>query len=100
MRLIKKEPYLDFAAKHSSLKVAIVVFLEQIKNAKWKTPQDVIETFGVERTDTFANDRVCINLGGGICRVIIKVRNGYGKVYHQWIGLHKDYDKLTDIHLI
>jgi mRNA interferase HigB len=100
VQLIRKEPYLEFALKHPTLKAAIVVFLEQVKHADWKTPQDVIETFGVERTDTFTYERVCINIGGGKCRAIIKVRYGYGKAYHRWIGLHKDCNNLTDILLI
>ena len=94
MRLVKRQPLLDFAEQHPTLRRGIATFLATIKGADWHTPDEVIQSFGEARIDTFTNERVCINIGGAKCRVVIKVRYGWGIVYFKWIGLHKDYDKL------
>ncbi len=71
------------------------------KEIDWKTPQDVVTTFGVSRVDILKNDRVCINLAGNHVRLVLKVEYGYGRAFVRWIGWHKDYDALGDkIHTI
>jgi mRNA interferase HigB len=94
MRVIKKDPLLNFASKHPNLKSAIESLVVVIEKADWQTPEQVVAAFGQAKTDTFANERVCVNIGGGKCRVVIKVRYGWKRVYVKWMGLHKDYDKL------
>ena len=94
MRIVKTRSILDFAKKHPTLRRTVDTFLRIVREADWQTPDDLVGSFGESRTDTFSHERVCINLGGGKCRVVIKVRYGWGIVYFRWIGLHKDYDKL------
>ena len=94
MRLVKRQPLLAFAEKHPTLRRGIDTLLATIKGADWHTPDEVVQSFGEVKIDTFANERVCINVGGAKCRVVIKVRYGWGIVYFRWIGLHKDYDRL------
>ena len=94
MRVIKKEPLLSFASKHPTLRNAMDTFIAIVEESDWQTSDEVVATFGESKTDTFANERVCVNVGGGKCRVVIKVRYGWKRVYVRWVGLHKDYNKL------
>ncbi|RLD18207.1 MAG: hypothetical protein DRI69_10695 [Bacteroidetes bacterium] len=96
MRIIKKEPLLNFASKHPTLRSAIDTFIAMVEKSDWQTPEEAVLTFGQARTDTFANERVCVNIGGGKCRVVIKARYGWRKVYVKWIGLHNDYTKMLE----
>ena len=56
------------------------------KEIDWKTPQDVVTTFGISRVDILKNDRVCINLAGNHVRLVLKVEYGYGMAFVRWIG--------------
>ena len=93
---------MKFGRENPSEMSSIEDFYEVLrhKSVDWQTPLDVVETFGVSRVDTLSNRRVCIDIGGNNIRVVLLVNYGQGSVLVRFIGWHKDYDEIEDIHNI
>ncbi len=71
-------------------------WLEKIKRADWRRPEDIYDTF--DSADLLGNgsDRVVFDIAGNSFRMIAKYWFGLSKVhlYIKWIGTHAEYTDL------
>lgn len=93
MRIIKRKPLLDFAAKHALAKEPLQAWYHEVKDAEWKHFPDVKAKYG--SADLVANNRVIFNIGGNKYRLIVKIAYQVGIVYIKFIGTHSEYDRIN-----
>lgn len=92
MRVVKRKPLLDFAAKYPNAKAPLEAWYHEVKAANWRHTADVKAKFG--SADVVANNRVVFDIGGNKYRLIAKIAYRVGVVYIKFIGTHKEYDRI------
>lgn len=61
-----------------------------VKEATWKTPQDVKRTFG--NASIVANNQIVFNIKGNDFRLVTELDYQFQLVFIVWIGTHREYD--------
>ncbi|MCC6372924.1 MAG: type II toxin-antitoxin system HigB family toxin [Bacteroidia bacterium] len=96
VHLIRKQTIELFAIRHSNSKSSFVLWLNTLKYADWKIPEDIQATYGSADLLGRGSNRVVFNIGGNNYRMICKY--GFGnRVVHlfiMWIGTHAEYTRL------
>lgn len=81
-----------FYNKHNQAKGALEAWLDDVKRADWKTPQEIKNDY---KTASFIRDNgVIFNIKGNAFRLSVKVKYDFGLVFILWIGTHAEYDKM------
>ncbi len=93
MRVIAKRHLIAYWTKHPDAEHAIRAWYDEVRNAAWKTPQDIKKRYA--SASFLANDRVIFNIKGNRHRLIVAVVYRAGIVYIKFIGTHADYDKIN-----
>ncbi|KAE9527953.1 MULTISPECIES: type II toxin-antitoxin system HigB family toxin [Testudinibacter] len=91
MIVVGTELLLSFCKKHANSEKAIKTWLQQVKQAAWKTPQEIKNAY--RNSDFLPNNRVIFNIKGNHYRLVVKVRYLNGIVKIEWIGTHAEYSK-------
>ena len=100
----------EFIKKTPNFAKALEAWVTIVKSCNWKTPLDIVKTFGEKaidilgkkdaKTDTVACERAVIDIKGNHLRVIIKYqfhpKLKKSRVYIKWIGTHAEYSELCD----
>lgn len=96
VHLIKKLSIEDFAKDHAASRSSFANWLNALKYAEWKIPEDILETFGSADLLRNASSRVIFNIGGNSYRMICKYTFGEKQVhlFVCWIGTHAEYTKI------
>lgn len=64
-----------------------------VKNANWKSPNDVKNTFST--ASILKNERIVFNIKGNTYRLIAKFNYEKQWIFIRFIGTHKEYDKIN-----
>jgi len=92
MRIISRKALREFWEEHPDAEQPLRAWLTNVKQATWKTPTDVKDTY---RSASFiANKRVIFNIKGNHYRIVIAIKFRYGVVYIRFVGTHSEYDKI------
>jgi len=92
MRIISRKALREFWEEHPDAEQPLRAWLTNVKQATWKTPTDVKDTY---RSASFiANKRVIFNIKGNHYRIVIAIKYRYGVVYIRFVGTHSEYDKI------
>lgn len=67
-------------------------WVDEVKNAQWKTPQDIKDKY--RSADFLSNNRVVFNIKGNDYRLIVAVAYRFQAVYIKFVGTHTEYDKI------
>lgn len=91
MRIINKEILDNAKKKYADCRKQIDNWIYEVKNADWKIPKNI--------TDMYSSaDVVCkcviINIKGNHYRLVFIVNYKLGIVLIEWLGTHKEYDKI------
>jgi mRNA interferase HigB len=96
VHLIRKETIESYVAAHAGSKNSFTSWLSIIKNADWRSPEDIQSSFGSADLLGNGSNRVVFDIGGNNYRVVGKY--GFGEVqvhlFICWIGTHAEYTKL------
>ncbi|MCC5943011.1 MAG: type II toxin-antitoxin system HigB family toxin [Balneolaceae bacterium] len=102
IHLIKEKTVIDYANEHATSTGAFLRWIEIIKNADIKKPQDFVDLFGSKSVDILGNksDRVCFNVGGNkhriICSYYFNETVNTVTIFVKWIGTHAEYDAINE----
>ena len=92
MRIISRKRLRDFWLQHSDAQSSLEAWFADVKQAEWKTPADIKDTY--RNASVVANNRVVFNIKGNKYRLVVAVKYEYGIVYIRFIGTHPEYDKI------
>jgi mRNA interferase HigB len=97
VHLIRKETVLGFMKENASSRVALLRWLDDLKDADWRCPEDIKESFGSADILGKGSDRVVFDIGGNHYRMICKYVFGQRNIhlFICWIGTHTEYDELN-----
>ncbi|RYU93047.1 type II toxin-antitoxin system HigB family toxin [Emticicia agri] len=95
MRIITKGTLREFWELYPDSEQELRYWYDKIKNAEYKTPNEVIEDN--PRTDTVGNNRIVFNICRNKYRLIALFRCKLQTVYVRFNGTHKEYDLIEDI---
>src|SRR5512139_1141491 len=90
MRIIAKKTLRDFWEHHPDAEQALKAWHHDAKQAIWKTPNDIRQTYAT--ASIVANNRVVFNIKGNTYRLIVAINYEFGIVYIRFVGTHQDYD--------
>ncbi|HET59194.1 MAG TPA: type II toxin-antitoxin system HigB family toxin, partial [Chloroflexi bacterium] len=85
--------------RYTDAREQLLAWLAEVKQAKWLTPNDILDSF--PSADFPGNHTVIFNIKGGHYRLIIRVRyasvKAQGTVFIRWFGTHKEYNRIKDV---
>ena len=75
-----------------ALKGALDAWFDEVKKARWTGTADVKRSYAT--ASIVSADRIVFNIKGNDYRLVVAVDFEKGIAWIQWIGTHKDYDKI------
>ena len=91
MELRKRKILIDYQQKHADSRVPLNNWMNLIRLAKWKTPQDIKNA--INSVDFLSGNQVIFNIGGNKHRLVVVVVYTAETVVVNWIGTHAEYSK-------
>lgn len=91
-RIIAKRTLKEFWGKYSNAEQYLKTWYETAKQADWKNPQDIKNTYAT--ASIIAGNRVVFNIKGNDYRLIVKFNYQRQWAFIRFIGTHTDYDKI------
>ena len=93
MRVISTAKMIAFYTKHSDAVQPLKAWLAEVKNANWKTPQEIKAQY--RNASFLSNNRIVFNIKGNDYRIVVAVAYKLGAMYIKFIGTHSEYDKIN-----
>ena len=93
VRVIKRQPLVDFYNKYHDTKSQLETWYAEVKNADWKNSQEIRQKYGT--ASIIGNNRVVFNIKGNKYRLVAHINYEMKIVYIRFIGTHKEYDKIN-----
>ena len=90
MKLIGKSILDEFKQKHADARLQIDSWEAEVKEAEWKTPQDIKNRY--PKASILSKQRVVFNICGNKYRLLTLVTYKTGVVFVKKIGTHNEYD--------
>lgn len=91
MKVLGQRKLEKFMRRHARAKISLSAWLQDAKDAEWKTTQDIRNRYN--SADFLSDNRVVFNIGGNNFRLVVIVRYQNGIVVIDRIGTHAEYDK-------
>jgi len=92
MRIIAVSQLKGFWKKHPESEQSFLAWIDETRNAQWKTPADVKKHFAT--ASILKSRRVVFNIKGNDFRLVVAVAYRFGAVYIKFVGTHKQYDAI------
>tara|TARA_B110001469_G_scaffold109821_1_gene111218 strand:- start:307 stop:603 length:297 start_codon:yes stop_codon:yes gene_type:complete len=92
-RIIAKKTLRDFWAKYADSEQHLKTWYETTKNAQWKSPNAVKETF--VSASILKDSRVVFNIKANKYRLVVKFNYTRQWAFIRFIGTHKEYDNIN-----
>ena len=93
MRIIALKTIKEFWRKHSETEQSLKAWFDEVKQADWDSPNDVLADF--PNTIVLKNDRLIFKIKGNKYRLVVAVKYEFKIVYIRFIGIHAEYDKIN-----
>lgn len=93
IRIIAKRTLKEFWSKHSDSEQYLKTWYDTARNARWKSPGDVRNTFA--NASIISGNRVVFNIKGNTYRLIVKFQYEKEWAFIRFIGTHSEYDKIN-----
>ena len=91
-RIFSKSTLREFWEIHADTEQYLKTWYEIVKNANWKTPTDVKQTY--VNASILKNNRIVFNIKGNSYRLIAKFNFEKQWLFIRFIGTHDEYDKI------
>jgi mRNA interferase HigB len=92
MVILSKTILLEFGAEHADSVEALNIWFDCVKQANWKSLNDIKEMF--RTVDYVGNDRYVFNIKGNKYRLVVMIFFNIRTIYIRFIGTHAQYDKI------
>jgi mRNA interferase HigB len=76
-----------------AVKAALDAWFHEVEREEWRNPADVKRSYGT--ASIVSGDRVVFNIKGNDFRLVTAIDYRRGIVFIEWIGNHRDYDKIN-----
>jgi mRNA interferase HigB len=97
VRIISRKRLADFWAKHPDAETTLRRWYSLAKNSDWKSPADVVQTFGpkaVDRVKVRSGSSVTVfDVGGNKYRLVAAIHFDAGRVFVLRVLTHRGYDQ-------
>lgn len=80
----------EFWERHPDSMVALQTWFHDVKQASWKTPEDIKAIY--RNVSFVGNNRVVFNIKGNHYRLVVVVVYQFGVVYIRFVGTHEEYN--------
>lgn len=91
-RIIAKRTIKEFWEKHAEAEQYLKTWYETAKQADWKSPHDIKQTY--VNASILAGNRVVFNIKGNDYRLIVKFNYQRQWAFIRFIGTHAEYDRI------
>lgn len=92
MRVIALKHIRDFYVRHPDSANALKAWVQEARNAGWKSPQDIKNQY---RSASFLKgNRVVFNIKGNEYRLVVAIAYRVEAAYIKFIGTHAQYDAI------
>ena len=91
-RIFSKSTLRAFWEIHAEAEQYLKTWYETVKNADWKTPTEVKQTYA--NASILKNNRIVFNIKGNSYRLIAKFNFEKQWLFIRFIGTHNEYDKI------
>ena len=101
MRIIARRTlreFVDSLAGHKdqpAVKASLDAWFDEARKARWRSPAEVKRSYGTASIVTA--ERIVFNVKGNVYRLVVAVDFEKRIVLINWIGTHKDYDRIDVI---
>lgn len=93
MTIIARSALRIFWERHAGAEIPLRVWYAQVKQARWRGPQDVKSMFG-RNVDFVGDNRIIFDIGGNKYRLVAHVHYPLGRVLIKFVGTHSEYDRI------
>ena len=98
MRIFSKGTLRQFWEQYPDARPSLETWYDVIEKISFKFPSEVTTFF--KDADTLKNNRIVFNICENKYRLIVKFEYQYQTAFIRFIGTHKEYDKIKNIHNI
>ena len=91
-RIFSKSTLRAFWEVHIESEQYLKTWYETVKNADWKSPNDVKLTYA--NASILKNSRIVFNIKGNHYRLVVRGNYSFQMVWIRFIGTHRQYDKI------
>ena len=95
MRVIKKRTLVEYYTKNPQAKDALEDWYVKTEDADWHNFADIRNTFN--SVDYVGNQHYVFNIKGNDFRLVVVIKFTPQQVFIRFVGIHAEYDKITDI---
>ena len=92
-RIFSKSTLREYWEKHPDSEQYLKTWYETVMNSKWKSPNDVKETF--VHASVLKNNRIVFNIKGNSYRLVAKFNYEKQWIFVKFIGTHSEYSKIN-----
>jgi mRNA interferase HigB len=92
VRVIAKKILREFWEIHSDCEQQLKAWYQEAENSNWKNLNEMKNDF--PSASILKDNRVCFNIKGNNCRLIVKINFDYQMMWIRFIGTHAEYDKI------
>jgi len=93
VRIIAIKTLREFWGRHSGAEQPLRSWYAETKKASWQKPNDIVKQY--RTASILTNNRVVFNIKGNDYRLVTAINYDFGIIYIQFIGTHKEYDKIN-----
>ncbi|WP_342240898.1 type II toxin-antitoxin system HigB family toxin [Inquilinus sp. OTU3971] len=93
MQIIAKRTLKQFWETHPQAEVPLRNWFTLVSKAEWAGPAEVKAMFGTT-VDFLGDNRLIFDISGNRYRLIVHVAYPFRRVLIEFVGTHKDYDKI------
>lgn len=98
MRIFSKGTLREFWEQYPDARPSLETWYATIERMSFNNPSEITSFF--KDSDTLKNNRIVFNICHNKYRLIVKFEYQFQSAYVRFIGTHKEYDKITNIHTI
>jgi mRNA interferase HigB len=98
MRIFSKGTLRQFWEQYPDARPSLETWYEVVEKMNFKYPSEITSFF--KDADTLKNNRIVFDICENKYRLIVKFEYKYQLAFVRFIGTHKEYDKITNIHEI
>lgn len=95
MVILTERKIREYYEAHPASKAALQDWTKKVKEADWKTFDDIKKTFN--SVDYVGNQHYVFNIKGNDYRMVAVIKFTPKFVMVKFLGTHAEYDKITDI---
>lgn len=96
MKIYSKGTLRKFWERHPDARASLETWYEVIEKMSFRYPAEITKLF--KDADTLKNNRIVFDIANNKYRLIVKFEYLFQTAFVRFVGTHKEYDRIHDIH--